>query len=110
MRIPLYPWGEHWAPPDKAGNYGPGLRVDDYDHTSPVGSFAANVNGLYEIGGNVLQWCNDSFSDDTLKVIRGSCWGEQNENHIRSSSRVFGDPLEFYDIIGFRCVLEIAGE
>ena len=68
-KIQLYPWGKEWPPPAGAGNYAgeeaktgdwPGWSViegynDGYPRTSPVGSFPANANGLYDMGGNVCQ-------------------------------------------------------
>jgi len=44
----VYPWGTQWPPPKGAGNYSRQLEVDDYDRTSPVGSFSA----IHEIGHN----------------------------------------------------------
>ena len=61
-KINLYPWGTKWPPPSGSGNYcGEEARIrnepegwpviqgysDGYPRTSPVGSFAANKNGLY---------------------------------------------------------------
>jgi len=60
-KIKVYPWGTQWPPPAGAGNYcGEESKVrtkffiegykDDYVYTNPVGSFAANQFGLYDMG------------------------------------------------------------
>ena len=41
-----YPWGETWPPPVGCGNYDPSIKVDEFEHTSPVGSFPANRFGV----------------------------------------------------------------
>jgi formylglycine-generating enzyme required for sulfatase activity len=103
-----YAWGDAWPPPAGSANYAdesfaaslPGTgwpRIpgnDGYARTSPVGSFAANQYGLYDMTGNVWQWDMDwyqasmnsaevragypAFNKDggghTLKVLRGGSW------------------------------------
>ena len=76
----VYPWGNIWPPPKRAGNYQKNLNVDDFQFTSPVGSFAANEHGLYDLGGNVWEWCEEEFSLNEIifHVARGASWAMQS--------------------------------
>jgi formylglycine-generating enzyme required for sulfatase activity len=105
-----YPWGVAWPPPHGAGNYGSSLSVDEYEKTSPVGSFAANRYGLYDMGGNVWEWCEDWYdSAKTDRVLRGaSCYGDDSIL-LRSSCRGRGRPGGRHDGGGFRVVLVVSG-
>ena len=121
----IYPWGNEWPPPKVAGNYAHSLEVDTYEYTSPVGSFPANSNGLYDMGGNVWQWCEDWYSasmnestvldkypgskDDgggkTYRVVRGASWRDSNPDILLSSNRSCVNPYYRDSCNGFRCVL-----
>src|SRR6202453_202471 len=119
-----YPWGNQWPPPNGAGNYYTDLKVDNYAYTSPVGSFPANEYGLYDMGGNVWQWCEDIYQPKmnepavlehypSLKtidpgdwyVVRGASFNLDDSWQMLSSFRLCdGSGGRLWDL-GFRCVL-----
>ncbi|MEQ2006212.1 MAG: SUMF1/EgtB/PvdO family nonheme iron enzyme [Limisphaerales bacterium] len=102
----VYPWRTQWPPPHGAGNYNPSLKVDDYKYTSPVGSFAANQFGMYDLGGNVLEWCEDYYDGQGgNRVLRGGAWDYGNAGYLLSSYRTVGEPGLRYISHGFRLVL-----
>jgi formylglycine-generating enzyme required for sulfatase activity len=101
----VYPWGRQWPPPKGAGNYDPRLQVDDFQHTSPVGSFEANPFGLYDMGGNVWEHCKDYYEPDSGRVLRGGSWHDDDPDDLLSSRRSLSAPLFRLDGNGFRCVL-----
>ena len=111
----VYPWGNQWPPPPKAGNYtgeetGSDVAIKGYDDgfawTSPVGSFPPNKLGLYDMGGNVWQWCMDAWnSDSKAKVLRGASWyNGALKLSLLSSCRVHASPDSSTDNYGFRIV------
>jgi formylglycine-generating enzyme required for sulfatase activity len=120
----VYPWGTGWPPPTGAGNYGdatarekygtnswvssiPGYQ-DGYADTAAVGSFASNQFGIYDLGGNVWEWCEDWIdSAQKTRVCRGASWFDNNPGHILSSYRGRYPGIR-NAASGFRVVLEEA--
>ncbi|MCK6560136.1 formylglycine-generating enzyme family protein [candidate division KSB1 bacterium] len=89
---------------------------DGFAYTAPVGSFAPNEFKLYDMTGNVWEWCSSLYkpypykSDDgrenlnTLewRVLRGGSWYFDPRN-VRCASRIGGKPTNHDNQVGFRC-------
>ncbi|HEV7406670.1 MAG TPA: bifunctional serine/threonine-protein kinase/formylglycine-generating enzyme family protein [Chthoniobacteraceae bacterium] len=106
-----YAWGETFPPPPNLGNYDPELKADTFENTSPVGSFPANQFGLFDMSGNVWQWCEEFLGpvDEMGRVIRGGAHGGSSPQFLELSYRGAPLPTDYVDFIGFRCVLELPG-
>lgn len=75
----LYAWGNELKPGGQwAANIFQGrfpstdLAEDGYKHTSPVTAFPTNGFGVYDVGGNVWQWCADWYRPDYFATLAAS--------------------------------------
>jgi formylglycine-generating enzyme required for sulfatase activity len=117
-----FPWGKQWPPPVGIGNYADksakharGAVIENYNdgfaQTAPAGSFQANGLGIYDLGGNVWEWCAEGYKGDAAGagrdwgVLRGGSWATSNRTELQSSYRNVVDRNERDVIYGFRCVL-----
>lgn len=122
MKIPgVYPWGTRWPPPRGAGNYsgqesaGSWTKIggyqDDHAFTAPVGSCNPNRLGIFDLGGNVWEWCEESYDGKPgSRVLRGASWGLYGPDYLLSSYRGSVTATGRYDGVGFRIVLVGSGE
>jgi len=106
----VWPWGSYWPPVSRDGNYAPELKVDPFVHTAPVGSFKANVNGLYDLGGNVWEWCGDWYNGARVSMtLRGGSFNDGHPAALLAAYRFNGTMNLTSEDIGFRVVLEKPG-
>jgi formylglycine-generating enzyme required for sulfatase activity len=75
---------------------------DDWFYTSPAGSFAPNDYGLFDMAGNVKEWCWDSTAERCRDVRGGSWWDPADD--VRCGYTNWGEPAEGYLDSGFRSV------
>lgn len=100
------------------------FRKNSGDATHKVGSFQPNAYGVFDLFGNVAEWCQDWYgvsyyaaspaadpsgpAEGKKRVIRGGSWADRSKN-VGSSVRASDNPVtadicQGYDTYGFRCV------
>ena len=116
----LYPWGDE-QPTDRLCNFG--KEAFDVPPTTPVGHFPPNGYGLFDMCGNVWNWCSDWFSENyytnspaenpsgaasgATKVRRGASFNIMQTFRLRCSNRGAYLPDNYAINIGFRCAKDL---
>jgi formylglycine-generating enzyme required for sulfatase activity len=114
-----YPWGREL--PNAGGRYRANYCPNDFDDdgfrlTAPVGSFPANAYGLFDMAGNVSEWCADDktplgggspFAAPDYRIRKGGSWRSRARD-LRCAARKFAPPQTADGFIGFRVLREIS--
>lgn len=141
----LYPWGNQNPEVEKRANVFEGkfpaqnTAADGFNLLAPVRTYAANAYGLYDVSGNVWEWCADFYheryysycaeneiikaegpeksfnSEDRygeFRVIRGGSFMCNSSycTGYRSSARNKTTPSTSLMNVGFRCVRDVSGK
>lgn len=127
LDLRIYPWGDEWPVcVDDAQNGANFWGLYCARRTIPVGSYAANGYGLYDMSGNVSEWVADWYDEQYFyeapyknpfgpesgneysdtRVIRGGSW-DDFKGELRVSNRRDALQISSWDSLGFRCATSI---
>ena len=109
-----YPWGDEKPACDEGANNGANYFSCGAGGTKPIGSFAANGYGLYDMAGNVMEWVDawheiypggdseEAYLLEQFRIQRGGSWSDARQT-IRVAFRFEQVPSVTDHFIGFRC-------
>jgi formylglycine-generating enzyme required for sulfatase activity len=113
-----YPLGNEIS--HEQANYYGRAGKDQWDGPAPVGRFPANGFSLYDMAGNVWEWCSslykpypyqrddgrENLSASGSRVLHGGSWSI-NPNNLRCANRFTYPPLYRDNNVGFRCAQDV---
>ncbi|GAA2341411.1 formylglycine-generating enzyme family protein [Saccharopolyspora halophila] len=115
-----YPWGDELEPGgEHRCNVWQGqfpvrnTEADGYAGTAPVDAFQPNGFGLYNVSGNVWEWCADRFAEDVeARAMRGGSYlcHDSYCNRYRVAARSANTPDSSSGNLGFRCAADVRDE
>lgn len=99
--------GRYWF--NGPDTYGSEQSVDTSGGTAKVGTYLPNAWGLYDIHGNVQEWCLDwePSSEGAYRVNRGGSWYYGGAYYCRVAVRSDNNPGLRYHALGFRVALSL---
>jgi formylglycine-generating enzyme required for sulfatase activity len=116
-----YPWGDELDP--SRANYLPDPGLKPARGTRPVGSYAPNGYGLFDVIGNVWEWVADWYAPDAysnaparnpcgppsgrMRIVRGGSWVASDPDMLRCSHRHQLPPDTYSYSVGFRIACSI---
>lgn len=129
-----YPWGN--SIDSSKANYNKNTKSGTHaERTTPVGKYPANGYGLYDMSGNVSEWCLDAYQkrfyansprrnpvagEESMhqivenftnikarRVVRGGSWSF-NAKSVRVANRLGEKPSLLSSDVGFRCARDVA--